>query len=338
MTGERRNGPQPNFTTPTRLKTLETAPPAHSSSGLAAVGAVRCDQGGGRFRFERIWGNRFIFFYQRNRKMRILFIEPKSPAEHVFSLARIPRLGSVLLATIMRDRGHQVRVVVEEIGGAVTPLDLAWSELVAISTSWFSVVRKAISFDPVFAAIRWHARKIVLRSRKRIREYNKILLADILEEARARLGMVMEKRDRPRRVFLAETVEEPYRRFLAAFLGRLGVKVEPIDLDRWPREAGSTLRSELERRSLASRRRSQLLLVPLREEMSAMGRHGRDLVSSLSQQIDRTLPNGFRLLALELNPVNDSLYRAAVDLGLVFRANMRRIRRAYRSALPALRA
>jgi hypothetical protein len=75
-----------------------------------------------------------MFFTVRNRKMRILFIEPKSPAEHVFSLARIPRLGSVLLATMMRDRGHRVRVVVEEIGGEVTPLDLAWSQLIAIST------------------------------------------------------------------------------------------------------------------------------------------------------------------------------------------------------------
>jgi hypothetical protein len=60
-------------------------------------------------------------------------------------------------------------------------------------------------------------------------------------------------------------------------------------------------------------------------------------VRSLSQQIDRYLPNGFRLLALDLDPVNDSLYRAAVDLGLVFCDNMRLIQRAYRSALPALR-
>jgi hypothetical protein len=41
----------------------------------------------------------------RKSKMRILFIEPKSPAEHVFSIARIPRLGSLLLATIMHGRG-----------------------------------------------------------------------------------------------------------------------------------------------------------------------------------------------------------------------------------------
>lgn len=202
--------------------------------------------------------------------------------------------------------------------------------------SWFSVVRKAIGMDLLFAAIRWHARQIVLRSRKRLREYNTILMADILEGARARLGVAFERRDSPKRVFLAETVEEPYRRFLAAFLGRLGVKVEPIDLDRWLREAGSNLRSELERRSLARRRRSELLLVPLREDMSALGRHGRDIVRSLSQQIDRYLPNGFRLLTVDLDPVNASLYRAAVDLGLVFCDNMRLIQRAYRSALPAL--
>jgi len=201
--------------------------------------------------------------------------------------------------------------------------------------TWLSVARKAIGFDPVFAAIRWHARQIVLRSRKRLGEYNKILLADILEGTRARLGVVFEKRDRPKRVFLAETVEEPYREFLAAFLGRLGVNVESIDVDQWLREAGSSLRSELERRSAAGRRRSQLLLVPVKNEMSALGRRSREIVKSLSQQIDRYLPNGFRLLAIDLDPRNESLYRAAVDLGLVFCDNMRRIQRAYRSALQA---
>jgi hypothetical protein len=202
--------------------------------------------------------------------------------------------------------------------------------------SWFSVLKKAIGLDFAFAAIRWHARQIVLRSRKRIEEYNRILMADILEGARAHLGVAFEKRDRPKRVLLAETVEEPYQKFLAAFLGRLGVKVESIDLDRWLRAAGFNLRLELERRSVAGHRRSQLLLVPVREEMSVLGRHSRDIVRSLSQQIDRYLPNGFHLLALDLDPVNDSLYRAAVDLGLVFCDNMHLIQRAYRSALPAL--
>jgi hypothetical protein len=75
-----------------------------------------------------------------------------------------------------------------------------------------------ITLAPVFTAIRWHARQIVLSSRKRMREYHKILLADITEGPRTRLGVAFEKRDRPKRVFLAEMVEEPYRRFLAAFL------------------------------------------------------------------------------------------------------------------------
>ena len=76
----------------------------------------------------------------------------------------------------------------------------------------------------------------------------------------------------------------------------------------------------------------------LKPTLETLDQRGREIVKSLSQQIDRYLPNGFRLLALDLNPVDDSLYRAAVDLGLVFCDNMRLIRRAYRSALPALAA
>lgn len=38
-----------------------------------------------------------------------------------------------------------------------------------------------ITLDPVFAAIRWHARQIVLKSQKLISEYNRLRVADILE-------------------------------------------------------------------------------------------------------------------------------------------------------------
>lgn len=46
---------------------------------------------------------------------KVLFIEPRNPRPHIFSRVAIPRLGSVLLATILRDQGLDVKVVVEEI-------------------------------------------------------------------------------------------------------------------------------------------------------------------------------------------------------------------------------
>lgn len=47
--------------------------------------------------------------------MKILFIEPKSPNLHIFSRFGLPRLGTVLLATIARRAGHQASVCIEEI-------------------------------------------------------------------------------------------------------------------------------------------------------------------------------------------------------------------------------
>ena len=38
---------------------------------------------------------------------RITLIEPKNDHLHIFSKFELPRLGSTLLATIMRDRGYQ---------------------------------------------------------------------------------------------------------------------------------------------------------------------------------------------------------------------------------------
>ncbi|MCX5892060.1 MAG: radical SAM protein, partial [Deltaproteobacteria bacterium] len=46
---------------------------------------------------------------------KILFIEPRAPREHIFSRVAIPRLGSLLLGTILRDKGLEVKVVVEEL-------------------------------------------------------------------------------------------------------------------------------------------------------------------------------------------------------------------------------
>lgn len=46
---------------------------------------------------------------------KVLFIEPRSPRPHIFSRVVIPRLGSVLLGTILQRQGLEVKVVIEEI-------------------------------------------------------------------------------------------------------------------------------------------------------------------------------------------------------------------------------
>src|SRR5712692_10601991 len=49
------------------------------------------------------------------RIRKIVFVEPKSTHLHVYSRVCIPRLGSVLLGTLMRNLGYDVRVYIEEI-------------------------------------------------------------------------------------------------------------------------------------------------------------------------------------------------------------------------------
>jgi radical SAM superfamily enzyme YgiQ (UPF0313 family) len=46
---------------------------------------------------------------------KVLIIEPRNPRPHIFSRVAIPRLGSVLLGTILRNQGLEVKVVVEEV-------------------------------------------------------------------------------------------------------------------------------------------------------------------------------------------------------------------------------
>ena len=45
---------------------------------------------------------------------KIVFIEPKSPNLHIFSTFVIPRLGTLILGTIMKKLGWQVEVIIEE--------------------------------------------------------------------------------------------------------------------------------------------------------------------------------------------------------------------------------
>ena len=48
------------------------------------------------------------------KQHKIIFIEPKSPGPHIFSAFPLPRLGSILLATLARDLGWEAEVIVEE--------------------------------------------------------------------------------------------------------------------------------------------------------------------------------------------------------------------------------
>ena len=63
---------------------------------------------------------------------KLVFVEPRSTHLHIYSRVCIPRLGSVLLATIMRAKGYDVRVYIEDI----QPIDMQevlTADLVAVS-------------------------------------------------------------------------------------------------------------------------------------------------------------------------------------------------------------
>jgi len=64
---------------------------------------------------------------------KIIFVEPKSPGFHIYSKWHLPRLGTVLLATILRNLGHDAKVFVEEIQ-RLDKDELARCDLVGIST------------------------------------------------------------------------------------------------------------------------------------------------------------------------------------------------------------
>ncbi|MGH7319974.1 MAG: B12-binding domain-containing radical SAM protein [Candidatus Rokuibacteriota bacterium] len=69
----------------------------------------------------------------KRRIRKIVFVEPKSTHLHVYSRVCIPRLGSVLLGTIMRNKGYDVRVYIEDIA----PVDMSEvmsADFVGIST------------------------------------------------------------------------------------------------------------------------------------------------------------------------------------------------------------
>jgi len=68
------------------------------------------------------------------RPLRAVFLEPKPPNPHIFSRHALPRLGTVLLATLLRDRGWDVQVFVEEVDDISFDKVLR-ADLVGISTT-----------------------------------------------------------------------------------------------------------------------------------------------------------------------------------------------------------
>lgn len=64
---------------------------------------------------------------------KIVLVETKSTYIHVYSHVPIPRVGSVLLGTILRDLGYQVKVYIEELG-EVDFREFLDADLIGIST------------------------------------------------------------------------------------------------------------------------------------------------------------------------------------------------------------
>ena len=64
---------------------------------------------------------------------RVSFIEAGSPGLHIFSKFPIPRLGAVLLSTILKERGYEVKAFVEDVAEPDWSF-IECSDLVCIST------------------------------------------------------------------------------------------------------------------------------------------------------------------------------------------------------------
>lgn len=87
----------------------------------------------------------------RRSVKKIVFVEPKSTHLHVYSRIAIPRLGSVLLATIMRNKGYDVRVYIEDIA-PVDMEEVLSADLVGISALTSTAPQSYLLADRVRAA------------------------------------------------------------------------------------------------------------------------------------------------------------------------------------------
>lgn len=64
---------------------------------------------------------------------KIIFIEPKPPDFHIFSRMPLPRLGTVLLGTMLKEKGYDVKSYVEAVG-ELDLQDVLTADAVGIST------------------------------------------------------------------------------------------------------------------------------------------------------------------------------------------------------------
>ncbi len=64
---------------------------------------------------------------------KIVFIEPKPPGEHIFTQFALPRIGIYILATMMKKRGWDVQILVEDIT-SIDYKELSDANIVGIST------------------------------------------------------------------------------------------------------------------------------------------------------------------------------------------------------------
>ncbi|NOZ60249.1 MAG: B12-binding domain-containing radical SAM protein [Calditrichaeota bacterium] len=81
---------------------------------------------------------------------KIIFIEPKAPNFHIFSKFVIPRLGTLILGTMMKQMNWDVRVIIEENEELSFEL-LETADLVGISTISSTATRAYIIADQVRA-------------------------------------------------------------------------------------------------------------------------------------------------------------------------------------------
>jgi hypothetical protein len=71
---------------------------------------------------------------------KIVFVETKSSHLHVYSRVHIPRLGCILLGTILKELGYDVKVFVEDIA-PIDPASIREADVIGISTLTPTVCR-----------------------------------------------------------------------------------------------------------------------------------------------------------------------------------------------------
>jgi len=64
---------------------------------------------------------------------KIIFLEPKPPGGHIFSRFALPRIGIFILGTMMKNRGWDVEIIIEDLEN-INRNDLSNADIVGIST------------------------------------------------------------------------------------------------------------------------------------------------------------------------------------------------------------